>query len=150
MLIKKQKKEFLKTNKKQSHMEKTIEVDLKIKVEITKNNIDVKYDSTIDSDLAILAVSQYVLEMAAVGLREEKKNLSGKAKQLNSQASDRVIKGRNAIQVVLAHYIELYDDFIKSEMVNNQEMANSVTAQIDELIKKQEVVIAAKEKPSNE
>jgi len=126
-------------------MEKTIEVDLKIKVDITKDNIDVKYDSTIDADLAILVASQYILEMAAVGLREEKKNLTGKAKQLNSQASDRVVKGRNAIQTILAHYLELYEDFIKSEGLTSQEVANQVTVQLDELKKKQEEIIAAKE-----
>ena len=104
-------------------MEKIIEGTITYKMKINGEDIQIEYGTSIDNDLAVLAMSQYIAEMCAVSLRDEKKDSTGKMKQIISENLDRILKGRNALQTMVALYLHNYDDFMKmTEDANNKEV----------------------------
>jgi hypothetical protein len=98
-----------------------------IEYEITvgDSHLDVKHNSTVDNDLAVLAISQYLCEIAAVGLRDNKQQVTGKQKQVISENLDRILKCRNGLSIMVALFLEGYDETKKLEFLQN----NNITVE---------------------
>jgi hypothetical protein len=89
----------------------TIHYTLKVDEEHT----EIEYNTTLNNDLAVLSMAQYISEMCAVGQRELKKYSKGKEKQAISANLDRILKGRNALNIMIGLFLDGYDEAKKAE-----------------------------------
>ena len=106
-------------------MEKVIKGTINYELKISDKHTDIEYDSTIDNDLAVLHIFQYLCEAAAVGMRENKSQSTGKEKQIISESIQRVVHGRNAVNTLIAMFLDGYDEIKKIEFLKE----NNITVE---------------------
>jgi hypothetical protein len=102
----------------QEKTDKTISMTGQIPYIITvdENKVwSIQYQSTIENDIAALAVAQFVLQNTVASLEVRKKNAKGKELQSMKALLDKSIKARFGIEVVRNYMQALYFGFKKRE-----------------------------------
>lgn len=96
-------------------MEKTITGTIDFTLKITDEHIDIDFNSSVDNDIAVLAMNQYLMESAATGLKMQKANTKGNEKKIAQQQLELVLKARQGLRVLMGLFLESYDEMKENE-----------------------------------
>lgn len=96
-------------------MNKEIKGTIDFTLKITDEHTDIDYESTIDNDIGILAINQYLMESAATGLKMQKDNTKGDARKIAQQQLELVLKARQGLRVLMGLFLESYDEMKENE-----------------------------------
>lgn len=70
-------------------------------------------EQILNNDMASLAMAQRVMEICAIRLREEKKELKGIAKKFMSQKLNKVIDGRFGLKIICDYMMDSYEPYME-------------------------------------
>jgi len=94
-------------------MQRVIKGTIEYTLTVDDKSTEIVYESTIDNDLAALCMGKYIMENMTIGLRNQKKVLTGKEKQLISQLLDRTMRGHGSLDDMINYFIDSYNEFIE-------------------------------------
>ena len=127
-------------------MNKTIEGVINFKLEITNEHTDINFNSSIDNDIAVMVICQYLLESSAIGLRREKENTKGDKKKIASEQLQCVLSGRQGLRTLVGLFLDNYD------MIKEQEgKEKKITVESGKLSQEEyDAIMATQKAPPHE
>lgn len=105
-------------------MTKTIEGTISYKIIIPeKGEWTIEYDSSIENDLASMAISQRVMEICMIKLKEEKTIFTGKRRKYVSDKLNKAIDARFGLMIICDWMFDIYQEY--KEFLAKQEARNN-------------------------
>lgn len=80
-----------------------------------ENGISLKYESTIENDIAAMAIAEYVSGEWINLIKEEKANHTGKVKAEINDRLNKTLQTKNGLKVLCNYAFALYEQFQKLE-----------------------------------
>jgi len=116
-------------------MTKVIEGTIPYKLTVSeKGEWLIEYETTIENDMASLAIAQRVMEVCAVRLRHDKKELTGKQRKFITQRLNKAIDARFGLMIICGWMLGVYQDY--KEFLAKQEEKRGDKADVPEELDK--------------